>query len=221
MNWSEDLKIVATGDGSFTLYHPSLNAHYHSLAGAVGESRHVFLEGGQLSKRLAEKPEIRVLEVGLGSGLNLWLTIEMCHQFPDSFLHYTAFEPFPVPEPVLRDYYQKMGIQNDWSAQLGNQQAVMARGNWQAEFKWEPWPPVSGTAPGFDIIYYDAFAPKFVPEMWNENTFGKAVAALAPGGSLVTYSVTGEVRRLAERMGKRVEKLVGFGPKREMLRVWG
>jgi tRNA U34 5-methylaminomethyl-2-thiouridine-forming methyltransferase MnmC len=220
LNLSEELQIVATGDGSFTLYQPFLNAHYHSVAGAVGESRHVFLEGGQLSKRLSESPEVRVLEVGLGSGLNLWLTLQTCRQFPDSFLHYTAFEPFPVPPALLRDYYQRMGIDSNWADQLSNRQGVMARGNWQAEFKWESWPPAA-FAEEFDIIYYDAFAPKFAPEMWKADTFGRALTALAPGGSLVTYSVTGEARRLAERMGKRVEKLVGFGPKREMLRVWG
>ncbi|MBK8949983.1 MAG: hypothetical protein IPM68_14365 [Flavobacteriales bacterium] len=70
----------------------------------------------------------------------------------------------------------------------------------------------------FDVVYFDAFAPRKQPELWTAEVFTRLFRALRPGGVLVTYSAKGEVRRTLEAVGFRVEKLTGPPGKREMLR---
>ena len=65
-------EIRITRDGSPTLYLPELDEHYHSMHGAVQEAKHVFIINGYLTRN--EKEEIKILEVGFGSGLNALLT---------------------------------------------------------------------------------------------------------------------------------------------------
>ena len=67
-----------TADGSATLFVPALNEHYHSQHGARQESAHVFIEAGLrplLAAAAAGRP-LRLLEIGLGTGLNALLTLE-------------------------------------------------------------------------------------------------------------------------------------------------
>ena len=63
--------VTITGDGSSTVYLPGLNEHYHSTHGAVQESRHVFIEAGL---KILKKDNIRVFEMGFGTGLNALLS---------------------------------------------------------------------------------------------------------------------------------------------------
>lgn len=39
-------ELQLTADGSHTLFIPEMDEHYHSVNGAVQESRHVFIEAG-------------------------------------------------------------------------------------------------------------------------------------------------------------------------------
>ncbi len=59
--------------GSTTLFVPELNEHYHSTKGARTESQHIFINMG-LKTSTATTPHI--LEIGFGTGLNAWLTLE-------------------------------------------------------------------------------------------------------------------------------------------------
>ena len=61
-------ELQLTADGSHTLFIPEMDEHYHSVNGAVQESRHVFIEAGL---HHLERKEIVVLEIGsvLGSML--------------------------------------------------------------------------------------------------------------------------------------------------------
>ena len=38
------MKLEQTADGSYTLYVPELDEHYHSVKGALTESQHIFIE---------------------------------------------------------------------------------------------------------------------------------------------------------------------------------
>ena len=61
------MKLEQTADGSYTLYVPELDEHYHSVKGALTESQHIFIDMG-LKHSSVTAPHI--LEIGLGTGLN-------------------------------------------------------------------------------------------------------------------------------------------------------
>ena len=61
-----------TADGSHTLYVGALDETYHSKHGAIQEAVHVFVEAGLT---YFKKPQINVLEIGFGTGLNAFLTL--------------------------------------------------------------------------------------------------------------------------------------------------
>ena len=87
------LEIKITTDGSPTIYSPELNEHYHSVNGAYTESMHVFINAGLLEKQRSNLQQLNILEVGLGTGLNLMLTNKHCKGFSRKVL-YHALEPF-------------------------------------------------------------------------------------------------------------------------------
>ena len=71
----------------------------------------------------------------------------------------------------------------------------------------------------FDIIFYDAFAPRAQPELWTEEIFTKLFDALNSNGSLVTYCSKGNVQRAMQAARFIVEHLPGPPHKREILRA--
>ena len=64
------MQLQKTTTGEYTLYIPSMDETYHSRNGAISESRHVFLQEG-MNKKVGN---LRILEIGLGTGLNAVLT---------------------------------------------------------------------------------------------------------------------------------------------------
>lgn len=84
--------IEKTDDGSATLFVPELNEHYHSTKGARTESQHIFIDMG-LKASSATTP--RILEIGFGTGLNAWLTLEEAERSRRN-IHYTGLELYPL-----------------------------------------------------------------------------------------------------------------------------
>jgi hypothetical protein len=89
-----DRRLVATGDGSHSLYLPACNEHYHSSHGALRESQHIFIGCGYDEMAVNAGGRLRILEVGFGTGLNALLTWERCDQ-GSSAVEYVAIEAFP------------------------------------------------------------------------------------------------------------------------------
>lgn len=65
--------IVTTRDGSKSMYSQYYRQHYHNIAGALTESRHVFFDNTGLSNALAGHKDIVILEVGFGTGHHIAL----------------------------------------------------------------------------------------------------------------------------------------------------
>jgi tRNA 5-methylaminomethyl-2-thiouridine biosynthesis bifunctional protein len=55
-------------------YSEAFDDVYHSAAGAVGQARHVFLDGNHLTERWAGRERFVILETGFGAGINFLVT---------------------------------------------------------------------------------------------------------------------------------------------------
>ena len=215
------MKLEQTADGSFTLYVPELDEHYHSVKGALTESQHIFIDMG-LKHSQATNPYI--LEIGLGTGLNCFLTY-LTSKETGQAIHYTGIERFPLSEEVIDqlDYTTLIGKGEKEVYQAIHQAA------WNKEVLLSPHFSLHKIEGDFtqysflgkyDLIYFDAFAPEKQPEMWEQPLFDMLYELLNPGGILTTYCAKGVVRRMLQAAGFTVERLAGPpGGKREILRA--
>jgi tRNA U34 5-methylaminomethyl-2-thiouridine-forming methyltransferase MnmC len=214
-------ELIITADGSHSLFVPALNEHYHSVHGAIQESLHVFMRMG-FDEAQKHRQALRILEIGFGTGLNAWLTLLAAG---NAKVHYTSLEAYPVdPQQATQlNYASHEGAQGD--------AALFAQ---MHEAAWNEAVPLTAgftlqkmhctlhafvPEPGaFDLIYFDAFAPRVQPELWTQEVFEKMYFALATGAILTTYCAKGQVRRNIQAAGFMVERLQGPPGKREMLR---
>lgn len=222
-----DLEPITTGDGSQTLYSARYAQTYGSARGALSEAQTVFLSNSGVAARLEAGESVRVLEVGFGTGLNFFVTAQACSANPDAQLDYCALEHTLLDARTL----EQLG----YEAHVGTEllEAFLAwreGGDKEAgvnifEFAGVRLELLLGDAAQqelptayFDTVYHDAFSPAANPDLWHENFLAKLVGALAPGGTLVSYCVQGDVRRTLGALGLTVGKLPGpAGGKREVL----
>jgi tRNA U34 5-methylaminomethyl-2-thiouridine-forming methyltransferase MnmC len=217
-----ELKI--TEDGSDTLFVPGLKEHYHSVFGAIAESRHIYLEAGF---RHVYKPTetIRILEIGFGTGLNALLTcIES--EISGCYVEYTAIELYPLNEEIFSrfNFYKFLNFPD--TQEIFQNIHKLPWNEWchptnhfslhKINISLEDYQPEKET---FDLIYFDAFGPTVQPEMWTKEVFNKMSFVLRKQGVLVTYSTKGTVKRNLKEAGFSIEKLPGPAGKREILRA--
>lgn len=78
--------------------------------------------------------------------------------------------------------------------------------------------PAEVFAGPFDAVYQDAFSPAVNPELWSPAFLQGLLSLLRVDGRLVTYSVSGNVRRALQQLGADVSRQPGpAGGKRQML----
>ena len=226
----KEIILETTADGSFTLYVPDLDEHYHSMNGAVQESQHVYITAGlshyihttyPVNKNDNEEPraEIQALEFGFGTGLNAYLTALEAEKQRIK-IRYVALEKFPLSQeitnqlnylPANQSLFQQIH-QSGW----GNPVSITPYFILQKlaiDFVEFDFPN------RFDVVYYDAFAPDKQPEVWSLELFEKLFSAMNPGGVLTTYCAKGSIRRMMQQAGFTVERIPGASGKREMLRA--
>ena len=213
--------IITTADGSTTIQMEDWDEQYHSKHGAIQEAYHVFIEHG-LS--LFPERSIRILEMGLGTGLNAFITFLEAPKQHIS-LHYTGVEAYPVPEKELRQLNYVSELKASAHA---SQFQRMHESKWETEIELsenfillkqqKDFSLVDDDAL-YDLIYFDAFGARVQPELWTEAIFAQMYRALKEGGVLTTYAAKGSVRRAMQTVGFSVERLPGPPGKREMLRA--
>lgn len=214
--------ITPTADGSNTLYNETIGEHYHSKHGALQESKHVFIDAG-LKFASSEQSEISILEVGFGTGLNFILSFEYCSENHIN-LDYTSIEAFPLTTEVIEQTgYAAYVTEEIWSDFISNyDNALKTQQTLSPLCKLEiPYTTLAEfeTDKKFDVIYYDAFSVQHQPEMWSDEIISHACSFLKPGGTFVTYAITGKLKRAVKANGFTIEKLPGAPGKREMLRA--
>ena len=223
------VELRTTADGSPTLYVPALDEHYHSTHGARQESAHVFVEAG-LAPLLAvgggqpDRDPLCVLEVGLGTGLNVLLTLEAA-RVAGAYIVYDGYETYPLASVAVA------ALRPQWQSQPEMAQTFDAlhEAAWNDVFilheyllldkLLEPIQAADLLNSYYNLIYFDAFAPDKQPELWTEAIFAQLYRAAAPGAVLVSYCAQGQFRRNLRAAGWFTEKLPGPPGKREMTRA--
>ena len=216
--------IISTEDGSDTLFVPEMNEQYHSIHGAMAESRHIFINCG--FNFFSNHPVIKVLEIGFGTGLNCLLTA-LEATMSNIYTCYYAMENYPLPAELVRRL--------NYPVLTGREGSEIFSGIHEA-----PWDEKIMITPGFEllklrddftkssleeiqgveVVYFDAFGPEKQPEMWETELFRKLNQVMKEGGLLMTFSAKGSVRRSLQAAGFEVERLPGPSGKREILRAF-
>ena len=213
-----EVELKLSEDGSHTLYVPELDEHYHSVYGARTESLHVFIKNGL---KFSTKKNIKILEIGFGTGLNALLT---ALNKGDKKTEYHSLEKYPLTadlESIIKSSpdssAEEVGIfQMVHNAEWGKPVEIIPGFTllkMEADLLDVSFPAT------YDLVFFDAFGPDVQPELWTGDVFGKLFNSMNNGAVLTTYSAKGAVRRAMQKAGFTVERLPGPPHKREMLRA--
>lgn len=199
----------------------------------VAESEYVYIKGNHLPDRfraIGRRPFV-IGELGFGAGLNFLLTVRAFFKNAPAHaqLQYFSVEKHPLPIASIDDALAPLQL-----AGLHKQLLKVLRAS-------------SWTLPGFHTIFFhervrltlltgeveemleslaggtvdawfaDGFSPAKNPAMWTDKVFFHVGRLSRPGTTISTFSSAGAVRRSMEQHGFHVEKVPGFGSKREMV----
>ncbi len=215
-------KLVKTEDGAHSFYIEELDENYHSVYGAIQESKIVFINGGL--NYFKNNHTLNILEIGFGTGLNALMTI--LHHPKYQEVNYYGVEYYPITSVEARKLNYTEQLNQDV---LQTNFMRMHNCNWgnptpiapnfiltKILSKIEHYQPKANF---FDIIYFDAFAPSAQPQLWTSEVFEKLYKSLKKGGILITYCAKGAVKRALKGVGFKIEPLPGPKNKREITRA--
>ena len=208
--------VVLTDDGSSSIVIPEMDEMYHSRKGAIRESQFVYIDHGLL---LHPSKNLRVLEVGMGTGLNALLTYQASrkHQLQ---IEYHTLEPYPLTEGEWKSLNYADGEEgrsdaftriheSDWNTRTTlDENLSLLKLNTTLEH-------VQLSGP-YDVVYFDAFAPNKQASPWHIDNLRKCFEAMAPDSILTTYCAQGQFKRNLKSVGFRLTHPEGPMGKREI-----
>lgn len=203
---------------------PDFGDIYHSRAGALAQSRHVFLGGNGLPGRWAGHERFVILETGFGLGNNFLATWEAWRQDPARCerLVFISIEKHPLRVDDLRRAHRSSELPalveqltaawppltpnlHPLNFEQGRVQLLLCLGDvhdWMRELVAE-----------VDAFYLDGFAPAVNPAMWDGHVLKALGRRAAPGATLASWSVAPAVREAVTAAGFTMERQRGFANK--------
>ena len=185
-----------------------------------------------------------ILETGFGTGLNFlstWLEWRLflnerkteydkeCNNECDTkaHLHYISIEKFPLSKDQLAKALSLFPQLKQFSDPLIAEYPLLIKGFHSLQFKHQHltltliFDDVNAALPQLngpiDAWYLDGFAPAKNPDMWGENLYRSMAELSREDTSLATFTSAGDVRRGLTASGFKLNKVSGFGMKREMM----
>ncbi len=205
---------------------------YFSLKNGLDESNYVFLKANHLPRRFISgdlnQPFV-IVETGFGTGLNFLAAWDVWSrlQEPKRPLHFISVEKYPLSKTDLKKcldcWPQLAGLASQLIANYPDLTAGMHSVSFGVdavtlsllfgdvnedlclhEFLADCW-------------FLDGFSPRKNPSMWTDQLFDLVASHSNDATTLSTFTAASSVRKGLERAGFEVNKLPGFGAKREMI----
>ncbi len=236
LDWDEDGQPLSSVFGDV----------YFSRANGLEETRHVFLQHNQLAERwqqLKSTEKFVIAETGFGSGLNflaawaLWLETAPAN----AQLHFVTVEKFPLGKGDLqRALALWPGLQHLAQQLIDAYPCIVGEGFHRLSFmdgRIKLTLIINDAARGFaqlltttdplntqystkvDAWFLDGFAPSKNPQMWSEDLFSCIHLLSKAGTTAATFSAAAIVKKGLKFAGFSLQKVAGFGRKREMLKA--
>jgi tRNA 5-methylaminomethyl-2-thiouridine biosynthesis bifunctional protein len=218
---------------------------YFSTEDGLAETRHVFIDQNDLPERWASlRPgdDFVIGETGFGTGLNFLAAWHAWGQTAprEATLHFLSVERHPLSPADLRralSTFPELGQLAD--ELIAAWPTAYARGLHRLRFDVgrvcltlafeEVLPGLEAFLESrhprhrrpkraVDAWFLDGFAPAQNPDMWRREVLETMADLSAPRATLATFTAAGSVRRALRDAGFDVEKVAGFGRKRDMIR---
>ncbi|MEE9331433.1 MAG: tRNA (5-methylaminomethyl-2-thiouridine)(34)-methyltransferase MnmD [Methylophilaceae bacterium] len=204
---------------------------YYDSSNGLAETEYVFIQHNQLIERFTSltKPTFTIIETGFGTGLNFFCAIQhfIDHTPANTTLRFISIERYPLQ---LDDFIKANQNWPMFSALIdalqtnygqlkdGLNQFKLCDNRIQLDL-WvsdvsECLPQLQTPAGAW---FLDGFAPSKNSDMWSEKLFAEISRLSKPNTTFATFTSAGVVRRGLQAAGFKVDKVAGFGKKREML----
>ena len=213
---------------------------YFSNESGCDETRHVFINGNDLTERWLnwQSAHFIIAETGFGTGLNCIIAMQQFKQFraanpehPLKRLFILSTEKFPLAVADLQHALAVFPSVSEEVHALAERYPPALSGCHRMNFdawhtsidlwlgdvhellpQWHC--PLDGLV---DAWFLDGFAPSKNPQMWTEALFTQMARLSKTGATLATFTAAGVVKRGLKEAGFEIAKRNGFGRKRDML----
>lgn len=203
---------------------------YFSAADGLEETRHVFLAGNNLPDLWMGRGDFTICETGFGTGLNFLAVLHLLKsckiQNRPKKLHFISFEKYPL----TRDYIGQClthwpELESELDAMLSVYPVDVSDGIYDFSVMDGVhltliFGDVNDEIPRLqalvDCWFLDGFKPSSNPDMWSEIVFTNMARLSQIEARLATFTAAGFVRRGLIDAGFDIQKVRGFGRKREM-----
>jgi|OM-RGC.v1.000666187 tRNA U-34 5-methylaminomethyl-2-thiouridine biosynthesis protein MnmC, C-terminal domain len=204
---------------------------YFDKEAGLEESKYVFLQHNDLEQRfrtLKAGQTFSIAETGFGTGLNFLCALQLFNQVApqNAKLHFVSVEKFPLDKTALKKALESWHSLRSESAALIKDYPELCAGLHHMDFIGdnvslslyfgEASKGFSSLNGKIDAWFLDGFAPSKNPEMWSDELFSQIQRLSYNKTSFATFTAAGIVRRGLKSHGFNVQKVKGFGHKREM-----
>jgi tRNA 5-methylaminomethyl-2-thiouridine biosynthesis bifunctional protein len=219
---------------------------YFSRESGLEETRYVFLQQNHLRERwqqLKDNHHFVIGETGFGSGLNfiaaceLWLATA-----PETAqLHFVSVEKFPLSKTDLIRVLALWPALNAISLELITHYPCFVGNGFHrlnffngrikltliindaaiglTQLLASQNPEFAGYCAKIDAWFFDGFSPSKNPEMWSYALFSAIEKLSREGTTAATFSAAVPVKKGLIGCGFSIEKIAGFGRKRDMIKA--
>ena len=205
-----ELTAILTKDGSYSLRSESFQDNFHSLFGALEETKLKFTAPSNLQRFKGKS--LSVLDICFGLGYNsASLFSELIKQ--KSYLNLYALEIDKMPleyslrnksflklwTPKVKKIFESLYRKDYFEDQF--LKCSILWGDAREKINFIP------SSIKFDLIYLDGFSPQKCPQLWTIEFLSKVTEKLNSQGYLITYSSSAAVRKTLRNIGLEIFKI--------------